>query len=138
MRAYDDMICLPHPTSEKHPRMPMASRAAQFSAFAAVAGHGAAIQETARHTDQKPELTEDEKAVLDEKLRLLVDTGREAVFTYFLPDEKKSGGSYLTVSGAVKRVDLWKHCIALVDGITIPIENILDIEICAIKNKIDS
>lgn len=50
MRAYDDMICLPHPTSEKHPRMPMASRAAQFSAFAAVAGHGAAIQDTARHS----------------------------------------------------------------------------------------
>lgn len=65
--SYDDIINLPHPTSAKHPRMPMIDRAAQFSPFAALAGHGAAIQETARITEQKAELTEDEKALLDEK-----------------------------------------------------------------------
>ena len=36
---YDDIINLPHPTSERHPRMPMSSRAAQFSAFRAVTGY---------------------------------------------------------------------------------------------------
>lgn len=128
MGAYDDIIGLPHPTSAKHPRMPMADRAAQFSPFAALAGHGAAIQETARLTDQKIELTEDEKAVLDEKLRLLADTGGEAVFTYFLPDERKSGGAYVTVSGGLKKIDLLKHRIILTDGMVIPIGDILDIE----------
>lgn len=128
MGVYDDIIGLPHPTSAKHPRMPMADRAAQFSPFAALVGHGAAIQETARLTDQKIELTEDEKVVLDEKLRLLADTGREAVFTYFLPDERKSGGAYVTVSGSLKKIDPLKHRIILTDGTVIPIEDILDIE----------
>ncbi len=128
MGVYDDIIGLPHPTSAKHPRMPMADRAAQFSPFAALVGHGAAIQETARLTDQKIELTEDEKVVLDEKLRLLADTGREAVFTYFLPDERKSGGAYVTVSASLKKIDPLKHRIILTDGTVIPIEDILDIE----------
>ena len=121
MGVYDDIIGLPHPTSAKHPRMPMADRAA-------LVGHGAAIQETARLTDQKIELTEDEKVVLDEKLRLLADTGREAVFTYFLPDERKSGGAYVTVSASLKKIDPLKHRIILTDGTVIPIEDILDIE----------
>ncbi|WP_297568881.1 hypothetical protein [uncultured Anaerovibrio sp.] len=42
---YDDIINLPHPISKKHPPMPMDKRAAQFSPFAAVAGHKEAIQE---------------------------------------------------------------------------------------------
>lgn len=128
MGAYDDIINLPHPTSAKHPRMSMADRAAQFSPFAALAGHGAAVQETARLTDRKIELTEDEKAVLNEKLRLLAGTGGEAVFTYFLPDERKSGGAYATVSGGLKKIDPLKHRIILTDGTVIPIEDILDIE----------
>ena len=59
MGAYDDIIDLPHPTSARHPRMPMADRAAQFSPFAALVGHGAAIEETVRLTDRKIELTEE-------------------------------------------------------------------------------
>ena len=133
MGAYDDMIHLPHPTSEKHPRMSMAGRAAQFSPFAALVGHGAAILETARLTDQKPELTEDEKVLLDEKLRLLVSSGWEARFTYFLPDEKKSGGAYVTTAGALKKVDPLERRIVLTDGTTIPIEDILAIENSALE-----
>ena len=128
MGAYDDIINLPHPTSVKHPRMSMADRAAQFSPFAALVGHGAAIQETARLTDQKIELTEDEKAVLDEKLCLLLDTGGEEVFTYFLPDERKDGGAYVTAVGSIKKIDLLEHRVVLNDGVIIPIEDILEIE----------
>ena len=128
MGAYDDIIHLPHPTSPRHPRMPMIDRAAQFTPFQALTGYGDAIQETARLTGEKVELTEDEKAVLDEKLRLLADTGNEAVFTYFLPDGKKSGGAYVTVLGAIKKLDPLEGRLVLADGIAIPIDDILEIE----------
>ena len=128
MGAYDDIIGLPHPTSARHPRMPMADRAAQFSPFAALSGHGAAIRETARLTDRKIELTEEEKAVLDEKLCLLLDTGGEAVFTYFLPDERKDGGAYVTAAGSIKKLDPLERRVILTDGAVIPVEDILGIE----------
>ena len=59
---YDDIINLPHPTSERHPRMPMAARAAQFSPFAALTGYEDAVHETARLTSSRAELTEEEKS----------------------------------------------------------------------------
>ena len=58
---YDDIINLPHPTSQRHPRMPIHDRAAIFSPFAALSGHAGAIAETARLTDQRMELDEDTK-----------------------------------------------------------------------------
>ena len=45
---YDDIIELPHHVSSRHPRMAPLDRAAQFSPFAALTGHDAAIKETAR------------------------------------------------------------------------------------------
>lgn len=70
---YDDIISLPHPTSSRHPRMPISDRAAQFSPFAALAGHSAALAETARLTDRQIELSDDDKAVLDQKQRILLE-----------------------------------------------------------------
>lgn len=125
---YDGIISLPRPVS-RHPRMPMSDRAAQFSPFQALSGHGAAIKETARLTDRKIELTEDEKAVLDEKLRLLLETGGEALFTWFLPDKKKDGGAYITTVGTVKKIDTMVGCAVFADGAKIPIEDILEIEL---------
>lgn len=131
MGAYDDIIHLPHPTSARHPRMPMIDRAAQFSPFAALVGHGAAIEETARLTVCKIELTEDEKTLLDEKLRLLLETGGVGVFTYYLPDERKDGGAYVTAEGAVKKNDPLEGRVILKNGTAIPIEDILEIEVQA-------
>ena len=131
MGAYDDIINLSHPTSTKHPRMSMIDRAAQFSPFAALVGHGAAIQETARLTDKRVELTEEEKQRLDEQLRLLVDSGQKAVFTYFLPDERKDGGSYITVTGIVKKLFPLEHRVILTDGTVIPIEDIFEIDLAS-------
>lgn len=125
--SYDDIINLSPPTSPKHPRMAMAARAAQFSAFQALSGYGEAIQERARLTEQKIELAEEEQAVLDEKLRRLIDAGMEAVVTWFLPDAKKSGGAYVSSTGRIKRVDNIRHVITLTDGAVIPIEDILEI-----------
>lgn len=128
---YDDIINLPHPTSSRHPRMSMADRVAQFSPFAALVGHGAAIEETARLTDQKVELTEDEKSLLDEKLRLLLETGGTGVFTWFLPDDRKDGGAYITATGKVKKIDPLEGRVILKDGTAISIEDILEIEVQA-------
>lgn len=135
MGAYDDIIDLPHPTSARHPRMPMTDRAAQFSPFAALVGHGAAIEETVRLTDRKIELTEDEKAILDEKLRYLLEAGGEAVFTWFQPDEKKDGGAYATNLGTIKKIDPLQGIVVLMDGTVIPIEDILEIEDGAVRDN---
>ena len=124
---YDDIIDLPHPTSERHPRMSMANRAAQFSPFAALTGYEAAVKETARLTDSKAELTEEEKVVLDAKLQLLVP-GMGASFTYFRQDDKKEGGAYLAVTGTVKKFDNYAREIVLVDGRRIPIDDILEVQ----------
>ena len=93
---YDDIIHLPHPTSSKHPRMPIADRAAIFSPFAALAGHSAAIAETARLTNQKAELDEDARAELDRRQAVLLEQiGQqpEVTVTWFQPDERKDGGA---------------------------------------------
>ena len=123
---YDDIIDLPHPTSARHPRMPMANRAAQFSPFAALSGYDDAVKETARLTDGKIDLTEEEKSILDAKLRRLAP-GENAAITYFQPDGRKQGGAYLTVSGQVKRIDGTAREIVLTDGRRIPIDDILEV-----------
>lgn len=128
-QSYDDIIILSRPVSAKHPRMAMIDRAAQFSPFQALSGYGAALQETARLTDQKIELAEEELVLLDEKLRRLPDTSAEAEFTWFQPDLKKSGGAYVTTTGRIKRLDTIQRVVLLEDGGIIPIEDILEIEV---------
>ena len=119
---YADIIDLPHHVSKKHPQMPMEKRAAQFSPFAAVSGHDEAIYETARLTDEQLELSEDEIAVIDEKLQWLrehIKEQPEITVTYFQPDEKKNGGAYVTVTGSAKKID---KVLVLRDGTVIPID----------------
>lgn len=128
---YDDIINLPHPTSNRHPRMPLYDRAAQFSPFAALTGHDAAIKETARLTDEKLELDEEVKARLNEKLLIIkenIGTDVTVFITYFVPDEKKSGGTYASCTGSVKRMDAYEHRIIMNDNTVIPIEQIYEVE----------
>ena len=126
---YEDIINLPHPTLEKHPRMSMIERAAQFSPFAALTGYEDAIDETARLTDSKIELSEDEKAALDQKLRIIAEdpTDIETTITYFVPDARKAGGAYEVVAGPVKKIDSVERIVAMADGTKIPIEDIIEI-----------
>ena len=92
---YDDIIRLPHPDSPKHPRMSLYDRAAQFSPFAALTGHSAAIAETGRLTDQRMELDEYEMARVDAELQRLQElcqmNGKTAAATRLSPD--RSSGS---------------------------------------------
>ena len=101
---YDDIIDLPYPLPglPTRPRMSIQDRAAQFAPFAALSGHGAAIRETARLTDQRIELEEDQLVVLNEQLQKIMDrVGEhpEVSVLYFKPDGKKDGGAYVTVTG---------------------------------------
>lgn len=130
-RSYDDIINLPHPTSPKHPRMPISDRAAIFSPFAALTGHAAAIQETARLTDQRMELDEDTRAELDRKQKILIDhiaDQPEVTITWFCPDEKKSGGAYVVSMGRLKKVDDVADTLKLADETTIPLNEIVDLQ----------
>ncbi len=129
---YDDIIHLPHPDSPRHPRMSLHDRAAQFSPFAALTGHGAAIAETGRLTDRRVELDEYEMARVDAELQRLQELlpGRPtASITYFVPDERKDGGSYQTVTGEVKRIDATSGTIQMADRQFIPIADVFSIEI---------
>ena len=128
---YADIIHLPHRRSPSRVPMSRYDRAAQFSPFAALTGYEAAVTETARLTDQKAELSEDKKQMLDEKLRLLLDMTDHppAVrITRFVPDKRKAGGAYETVEGRVKAVDTYAGCVVLTDKRTVPIEDIWEIE----------
>lgn len=130
MGKYDDIIGLPHHVSTTRPHMPMIDRAAQFMPFRALTGYEGAVQETARLTDQKIELSGDEKAALDAKLqRLADDLGSQPTVTlvYFRPDERKSGGAYVTVAGQLKKIDRHEGVLVLTGGERIPIEDILEI-----------
>ena len=128
---YEDIIHLPHHVSSKRPRMSAVDRAAQFSPFAALVGYDAAIQETGRLTTERIELTEEEKSFLDQKQKILLERiaeHPEITVTYFLPDDRKTGGSYTTVTGNLKRIDDVSHVILLTDGTGISIDDILKID----------
>lgn len=130
MGKYDDIINLPHHVSSTRPHMPMLDRAAQFQPFRALSGYEDAVQETARLTDEKIDLTEDEKAILDERLQKLADEitrQPKVTLTYFRPDKKKAGGAYVTVTGHLKKIDDFEGTLILTGGARILIEDILDI-----------
>ena len=125
--AYDDIIRLPHHVSEKHPQMALSDRAAQFSPFAALTGYEAAVDEAARLTDEKIELSEDRIAAIDALLASL-QPGDAVSAVYFVPDKRKAGGAYLSVSGSVKKIDSIGGVLSLTDGESIPFEDIFTLE----------
>lgn len=131
MSNYDDILHLPHPTSKTHRRMSRQDRAAQFSPFAALAGYEAVVEETRRLTDQRRELTEEEKAMLDARLRMVLEwqgSPPEVTVTYFQPDTRKSGGAYLTVQGHIKKLEEVKRVLVMVGGSEIPLDQIASID----------
>ena len=130
-QRYDDIIHLPHHVSKVHPQMAPGDRAAQFSPFAALTGYEDVLEEAGRLTGERIELDEDAKIILDEKLRMIQEqiTARPQVeITYFVPDEKKAGGTYNTAEGWVKKIDRYGQNIIMNDGTKIPVGEIRDIK----------
>ena len=128
---YDDMVGLGHHISRTHPPMARIKRAAQFASFDALTGFGAAINEAGRETEAKKELSEDEIDMINARLAVIEQHIKEQpsiAVTYFLPDDRKAGGRYVTVSGNVRKLDDVKRMMVFADETRIPIEDIRYIE----------
>ena len=142
MKKYEDIISLRLHVSDHHPLMCIHDRAAQFSPFEALSGYGDAVEETARLTSQKKILDETEREALDRQLSSLaglLEESRKADgrrghvpgvrITYFLPDQKKSGGAYMKQCGAVTDLDWLRGEIVMEDGTRIPAEDVVELEL---------
>jgi len=117
--------------------MPIADRAAIFSPFAAVSGHAEAIVEAGRFTGQKVELAEDQRLQLDWKLQILqehITEQPEVSVTWFQPDQRKAGGSYVTTTGRIKKIDDIEHTLVLTDSKKIPLNDMTEIEAAILES----
>ena len=127
---YDDIINLPRHISKKHPQMSLEARSAQFAPFAALTGYEDVINETGRLTSERKEIDEELRMILDSKLQIIKEklhTKPEVTLTYFVPDLKKDGGSYETVTGRVVKIDKYKQAIVLENKNEVPISEIVSI-----------
>lgn len=130
LKTYEDIIHLPHHVSNRRPQMTLADRAAQFSPFAAVVGYETAVKEAARYTDQRKELDEMEKAIIDNQLREIevqLHHGFDVEIVHFQPDELKAGGKYSVKVGRIKKLDHYLREILMEDGTRIAIDQIYSI-----------
>lgn len=134
---YLDIIDLPHYEPKYHPRMSIMQRSAQFAPFSALTGYEDLVEETSRITEKKKSLSEYEQNILNEKLSILqknINNKPNVTFTYFVKDEKKSGGKYIKIASSIKSIDLVNRFIKLTNNQIIKIENIYNIESDIFKN----
>ena len=128
---YNDILDLPHHVSRNHPQMSLRDRAAQFSPFAALDGHGDAIRETARQTEPRRELDEEERARLDALLRHLaarIGESPEVTIEHFVPDARKDGGAYVRTTGRLAAISSVSRRLTFADGTSISTDDITEIE----------
>ena len=138
MGKYDDIISLPHHESKRHPKMPALDRAAQFLPFSALNGHDAAVRETERLTESRMELDEARKEELDVHLQLLREQlaqKPQVSITYFVPDARKDGGAYFTVTGAIRKVEETRHQVIMENGTVISVNDIYEINSTVFDNN---
>ena len=128
---YNDILNESAPGIRTRHRMPILDRAAQFSPFAAVVGHDAKVEETARITETRIELDEQAKNIINDKLQYVINMAKykSVKITYFVPDERKAGGKYITQTGEICRIDDIKCLVIFEDKTKIRITDIIDVEI---------
>lgn len=127
---YDDIIDLPHYEPKNHPRMSAYNRAGQFAPFAALTGYDDEVLETARLTDSRIFIDENLSEKINSKLVIIENNIKslpEVSITYFVPDNKKVGGRYVTITKKVKRINEVSQSIKFVDNTVISINDIVDI-----------
>ena len=129
---YIDIINLPYHKSKRHPHMSMIDRAAQFGAFAALSGYDEEIKETGRITCKRKDLNEEQKILLDNELKIIKNKlyiKPKIKCTYFIKDEYKEGGKYVTVIGNVIKIDENNKTLILENKTIIPLSEIIEIVI---------
>lgn len=132
LNPYEDILHLPHHVSHRRPQMSSANRAAQFAPFAAVVGHETAVKEAARNTDQRKELDEMKKVIINDQLREIeaqLPNGFDVEIVYFKPDVLKAGGKYIAKVGGVKKIDVYTKEVLMADGTKIEIDQIYSVEL---------
>ena len=131
---YEDILYLEHPTSKRHPRQSLSSRAGQFSPFAALTGYEEQVKEVARYTSEKIILEEAEKEQLDEIMKKIEqDKTKPIKITYFQKDFNKKGGKYKEITGYYSKMDTYHGKLILQDKSKITIQDIVKIEIINIQ-----
>ena len=133
---YDDIIDLPRFVSQTHAHMSNYDRAAQFAPFAALTGFGDSIQETGRLTDERPELSDEERDEMDLRFRILEVHFKEDPFVqirYFVPDERKEGGRVVEKSFEIHQIDTVNEVVIATDRKRYDMNSILDINGNVIK-----
>ena len=128
---YDDILHLPRPVSSRHAPMSLLDRGAQFAPFAALVGYESVLEESARLTDAERFLEEDSKELLNRRLRYIadhMDAVGEVSFLCYIPDRQKSGGSYQSFVGAVKKIDLYRRTVWLEDSREIDMDSVCSVE----------
>lgn len=130
---YNDIINLPHHVSEKHVRMTIEERSAQFAPFSALTGYDDVIKETARETNSRIEINEEQKTILNKKIafnkKKKIHNKPKIAVTYFIPDVKKDGGKYIEVTENVVKIDEYDRKIILENGEEVQIEEIIEIKL---------
>ena len=137
--VYADIIGLPHFQSATRPHMSLHDRAAQFAPFAALVGYDEMVGEEARLTDVRITPGESELEDLDMKFRILSERlaakeRPEVTVLIFVPDDRKTGGRYETVTGRARRLDPAEKKLILLTGtspareISLPLDRIIDLE----------
>ena len=127
---YEDIVDLSPHISKKHPQPTMLERAARFAPFAAITGYEEMVLEEARVTDERIELDEGTKEILNAKLQMALDfadSEPEITVTHFVADKKKAGGAYVKHTGVIKKIDQYERVVVFFDKTAIPIDNIYEI-----------
>ena len=122
---YKKILHLPHHVSKEFPPMSLRDRAAQFSPFAAMVGHDAMIEEAARYVEERPELDEVEQERLNGILLEALAEAAEVEVTYFVPDEKKQGGTCQIVRGRIRKYDPLADELTMANGQKIRIYDLI-------------
>lgn len=132
MGRYGDILNTHWPRPTSRPRMSIEDRAAQFAPFAALTGYDDVLTETARLTQRPVFLTEESLEELNRQLKLAavkIDTQPEVTMTVFYEDARKEGGRFETVTGNLKKIDLYQGGLVLTDGREIPFFRICEFEV---------
>lgn len=132
---YRHIMSHPHHVSPTRRRMSNAERAAQFGAFKALTGFEDGIEESARYVEEKQELTEIQRDALDAAFQRLSGQKNSMIkVTYFIPDQKKSGGVYAQYTGDFRFLDLHEGRMKFCDGMEIMLDAVQNVRFAEDEN----